>query len=130
MVAISRLCGEASCEGLFGLCYRFRCGALPLQRMSPVLLSVAISHFEGDYETFQTHHDQLVPEAMFQNVASALKPLGKPVDVKYLGHLNKVEGIKLLWRVTYSDSKEELLWEFNIEIDGYGERIVSMGMDI
>jgi len=98
------------------------------QRMSPILLVVANSHFEGDYETFQKHHDPIVPEEKFQQVASELKPMGKPVDAKYLGHLIKAEGVKLLWRVTYSDSKEELLWQFNIELDGIGERIESMGI--
>ncbi|MDB3936041.1 hypothetical protein N9383_04905 [Granulosicoccus sp.] len=41
-----------------------------------------------------------------------------------------MERIKLLWKVTYSDSKEELLWEFHIELDGSDERIVSMGIDV
>lgn len=100
------------------------------QRMSPILLTVATSHFEGDYETFQTHHHPIVAKAAFQNAAYALQSYGKPVDVKYLGHLMKKERIKLLWKVTYSESKEELLWEFHIELDGNNERIVSMGIDI
>jgi len=100
------------------------------QRMSPILLVVANSHFEGDYETFQKYHDPLVLEEHFQQVASALKPMGKPVDAKYLGHITKAEAVKLLWKIKYSNSKEELLWQFNIEIDGYGERIESMGIDI
>ena len=100
------------------------------QRMSPVLLTVAISHFEGDYKTFQLHHHPIVAESAFQNVASALKPYGKPVDVNYLGHLIKSERIKLLWKVTYSESEEELLWQFYIEHDGNNERIVAMGVDV
>jgi len=98
------------------------------KRMSSVLLAVANAHFEGDYETFQTRHDPIVPEEEFQQVASSLKSFGRPVDVKYLGHINKPEGVRLLWRVTYKDSKEELLWQFNIELDGIGERIESMGI--
>ena len=99
------------------------------KRMSSVLLTVANAHFEGDYETFQTHHDPIVPEEEFQQVASSLKSFGKPVDVRYLGHIDKLERVKLLWKVTYSDSKEELLWQFNIELDGIGERIESMGIN-
>lgn len=100
------------------------------QRMSAVVRTVAISFFEGDYKTFQTHHYPIVAKAEFQNVATALKPYGKPIDVKYLGHLVKLEGIKLLWKVTYSNSKEELLCNFNIELYGNNERIVSMGIDL
>lgn len=100
------------------------------QRMSPLLLTVAISHFEGDYKTFQTHHAPIVAESAFQNAASALKPYGMPVDVEYLGHLVKSERIKLIWKVSYSESDEELLWEFHIEHDGNAERIVGMGIDI
>lgn len=99
------------------------------KRMTPVLLTVVTGHFEGDYKTFQKHHHPIVAEAAFQKAAAALKPYGKPVDVKYLGHLIKLDGIRLLWRVRYSDSKEELLWQFNIELDGVDERIVSMGID-
>lgn len=100
------------------------------QRMSPILLTVAVSHFEGDYKTFQMHHHPIVAESAFQNAVSALKPYGKPVEVNYLGHLLKSERIKLLWRVTYSNSTEELLWEFHIEHDGNAERIVGMGIDV
>jgi len=100
------------------------------QRMSPVLLTVAISHFEGDYKTFQRHHAPIVAESAFQNAASALKPYGKPVDVEYMGHLIKSDRIKLIWKVTYTESEEELLWEFHIEHDGIGEKIVGMGIDI
>ncbi|MFK7856251.1 MAG: hypothetical protein AB8B79_19200 [Granulosicoccus sp.] len=100
------------------------------KRMSPILHAVAISHFERDYETFQTYHHSIVAKAAFQNAASALQSYGKPVDVKYLGCLMKKERIKLLWKVAYSDSKVEVLWEFHIEIDGNQERIVGMGIDI
>ena len=99
------------------------------QRMTPVLLAVANAHFEGDYETFQTHHGPIVPEEKFQQAASSLKSFGKPVDINYLGHINKLEVLRLLWRVTYSESKEELLWQFNIERDGTGARIESMGIN-
>lgn len=100
------------------------------QRMTPVLLTVATSLFEGDYKTFQTHHYPIVANAEFQNVASALKPYGKPIDVKYLGHLVKSEGIKLLWKVSDSNSEEEMLCHFNIELYGKDEKIVSMGIDL
>lgn len=100
------------------------------QRMSAVVRTVAISFFEGDYKTFQKHHYPIVAKAEFENVATALKPYGKPIDVKYFGHLVKLEGIKLLWKVTYSNSKEELLSNFNIERYGNDERIVSMGIDL
>ena len=100
------------------------------QRMTPVLRTVAISLFEGDYETFQTHHYPIVAKSEFQQVATALKPYGKPVDAAYLGHLVQLEGIKLLWKVTFSNSKEELLCDFSIEFYGNDERIVGMGIDL
>jgi len=74
-------------------------------------------------------HCPLLPEAEFDEAVSALKPLGKPTSIQYLCHLIKLKEIKILWKVTYSDTPEELLWDLIMIPDGSNVKLVGLGFD-
>ena len=96
--------------------------------MQPVFDSLVHCLFDGDYKTFLEHHPP-APELSFLEAVAILKPLGKPIDIKYLCHIIKPDRIKMLCKVTYSDASEELLWDFNLAPDGEGYQLLNMGFD-
>ena len=86
------------------------------------------SMFDDDYNTFLKYHPP-ASQAQFSDAVSTLQPLGKPVKVEYLCHLVKHERIKVLCKVTYSQTPEELVWDFNLIPDDDDFRLVNLGFD-
>lgn len=98
------------------------------KNMLPIFQSLVHSIFNGDYKSFLEHHPP-APEAQFDEAVSVLKSLGKPIKLEYLCYLVKLDRIKILYKVTYSDTPEELLWDFNLIAEGDDFRVVNLGFD-
>lgn len=96
--------------------------------MLPIFNSLVESIFDGDFKSFSKHHPP-APEAAFNKAVSILKPLGKPIKLEYLGHLVKLDRTKVLCKVTYSDSPEELVWDFNLKRDDGEFKLINLGFD-
>jgi hypothetical protein len=98
------------------------------KNMLPIFNSLVTSIFDGDFKSFLKHHPP-VPEAQFDEAVSNLKPLGKPIKLEYLCHLVKLDRTKVLCKATYSETPEELVWDFNLIPDGDNFRLENMGFD-
>lgn len=98
------------------------------KRMMPVFHALVNSLYDKDFDLFLEHHPP-APKEEFDKAVSILAPLGKPIEVEYLSTIKKPNRLKVLCKVTYSDTAEELLWDFNL-IPNDGEyRLVNMGFD-
>ena len=98
------------------------------ENLLPVFIALVNSLFDEDYALFLKHHPP-APKTEFDRAVSILKPSGKPEKVEYLGHAVKVGGVKMLCKVTYSNTAEELLWDFNLIAEGGNYKLVNMGFD-
>ena len=98
------------------------------ENMLPTFHSLVNSLFDEDYDLFLEYHPP-VPKDEFDRAVSILKPLGKPVKLEYLTHIVKINKIKMLCKATYSDTVEELLWDFNLVPDGGEYKLINMGFD-
>lgn len=98
------------------------------EKQLPVFNALVNSLFDEDYDLFLQHHPPAAKD-QFEQAVAILKPLGKPLKLEYLSHIVKIDSIKMLCKVTYSDTVEELLWDFNLVPEGGGYKLVSMGFD-
>jgi hypothetical protein len=94
----------------------------------PVFNSLVNSLFEGDFDMFLKHHPP-TPEDSFNEAVAILKPLGKPIKLEYLCHLAKLDRVKMLCKVTYGDTIEELVWDFNFKTEGDEFKLINIGFD-
>jgi len=58
-----------------------------------------------------------------------LKPLGSPIKLEYLCYITKLDRVKMLCKVTYSDTSEELLWDFNFRSEDGEFKLINLGFD-
>ena len=97
-------------------------------RVQPIFQSILDCHYEGDFKAISEIYPSS-PSHAFEQAVSILKPLGKSTMVEFLGTINKVSETKLLWKVSYQDSREELLWELSIEANSNEPKLVGIGFD-
>ena len=97
-------------------------------RVEPIFESVLECHYRGDFKAISKMFPSL-PSDVFEQAVSILKPLGKSTMVEFLGTINKVSEVKFLWKVSYQDSQEELLWDLSIESNSDEPRLVGMAFD-
>lgn len=97
-------------------------------RMQPTFQSILDCHYEGDFKAISKIYPSL-PSDVFEQAGRILNPLGKSTMVEFLGTINKVSEIKLLWKVSYQNSPEELLWDLSVEANSDEPKLVGIGFD-
>ncbi|WP_152521593.1 hypothetical protein [Marinimicrobium sp. LS-A18] len=94
-------------------------------RVQPIFDTVLECHYTGEFNAISRIFPSLSSE-VFDEAVGVLKPMGRPARVEFLGAINKVSEIKLLWKVSYHSSDEELLWE--LLIDGRSDELKFVGL--
>lgn len=97
-------------------------------RVQPIFDTVLECHYTGEFNAISGIFPSLSSD-VFDEAVSVLKPLGKPVRVEFLGAINKLSEVKCLWKVSYQNSDEELLWELLIDGRGDEPMLVGLGFD-
>ena len=96
------------------------------------------AHYDFNFKEMSFLMDQSVisqegtffKEEKFKQVCETLKNnCGKLISIESLGILNKVDSLQTLWKVKYSETEREMLWQM-IVTDQSGEyKIVSMSVN-
>lgn len=97
-------------------------------RVQPIFDTVLECHYTGEFNAISKIFPSLSSD-VFDEAVSVLKPLGKPVRVEFLGAINKVSEIKCLWKVSYQNSDEELLWELLVDDRSDELEFLGLGFD-
>lgn len=78
----------------------------------PIIEKIIAAHDQSDYALLKAQLPELskLPLEAFDEAVKTLRPLGTSTNILYLGHLRKIDVHVLLWKVSYSDTEEEILW--------------------
>lgn len=69
-------------------------------------------------------------EEKFIEVCEKLKNnCGVMVSIEALGKLNKIDSVQTLWKVKYSNTEREMLWQMNVVDKSGTYEIVSMSVN-
>ena len=98
------------------------------ESMLPIFNSLVDSLYKGDFEAFLEYHPP-TPKDPFDKAVSILQPLGSPTKLEYLCHVTKLDSVKMLCKVKYIDTSEELLWDFNFRSESGEFKLINLGFD-
>ena len=108
------------------------------EKISPLIETLIQCHDNGDFDkltkvmdpTVMGAEDSFFTKEKFEQVSKAMRnDIGASKGVEYMGRLNKMGAIHTLWKVQYSNTAEEILWQVSINLDEQNPKILQMSLN-
>jgi len=109
-----------------------------IESLEKLVARVIKAHNEFDFDKMSSLMDQSViskegtffTKERFIEVCEKLKKsCGDMVSIDALGNLNKIDSVQTLWKVKYSNTEREMLWQMNVVSKSDVYEIVSMSVN-
>lgn len=104
----------------------------------PLVKTMIFCHDEGDFDKLSTlmdpdmmkAEDAFITKEKFEEVSKSMRQeIGASKDVEYMGRLKKMGSIHTLWKVQYSNTDEEILWQVSLNLDEQNPKILRMSLN-
>jgi len=108
------------------------------EKVSPLVKTMISCHDDGDFDKLSTLMDPAMMEAedafftkeKFEEVSQAMRQdIGVTKAIEYMGRLKKMGSIHTLWKVQYSNTDEEILWQVSLNLDEQNPKILRMSLN-
>ena len=95
-------------------------------------------HDNGDFSKLTTIMDKITLDAedtfftreKFDEVSKKIhQQLGSHGKIEFMGQLNKKNSIHTLWKVKYSNTTDDILWQATINLDEKNPKILRMSVN-
>jgi len=75
-----------------------------------------LSHYMAD--SVLNVEDSWFSESRYKDVCKAIaSQLGEPIALSWVGELNRKDSTLHLWKATYSDTDDEVLWHIALDVN-------------
>jgi hypothetical protein len=95
-------------------------------------------HDNGDFDKLKTlmdkntldSEDTFFTREKFEEVSRKIhQQLGSHGKIEFIGQLNKKNTIHTLWKVKYSNTEDDILWQASINLDDKNPKIIRMSVN-